>query len=425
MKRTLWLRFGLVAPLALGLSTAGRAQQAPTAPGRLVLAETGPNEPYTPLGLELTTVRPASVKKEPAYRGTPKYATLRLGNGPKSTFVLAVDQPEKGDFRIFVDRNQNGDLADDGDGAWSKRSEHDGTIFYGPMDLSLRASYGTASKETASADYKLSLWSSSGQENLGMSVRSYRKGTVLVDGKTWDVRLSEMSGDALFCKSVKDAEEAKKSGDIFLMGTRQEGGKPVQFFADIRAPFKIGEKVFEARVSDDGANLDILPTTKPFVDLHPPVVEKPLLQAGTPAPDFTMEKWGGGEVKLSDYRGQIVILDFWATWCGPCQQSLPHVEQIHQVVKGQPVVILAVCVWDTKKAYDGWVPKNQGKYTFQFAFDPSGRGEGSNAKKLFSASGIPTTYIIDKEGKVVEGITGYDAGDHRIEESLRKLGVKL
>jgi thiol-disulfide isomerase/thioredoxin len=152
----------------------------------------------------------------------------------------------------------------------------------------------------------------------------------------------------------------------------------------------------------------------------------PLLAVGTPAPDFTIPKWGGGDLNLAAYRGKIVILDFWATWCGPCQMSMPHVEEMYKATKDKDVVVLGVCVWDTKEAYDAWVPKNQSKYTFTFGFDPAGRGAKSIASSLYQVSGIPTTYVIDREGKVAAALVGFNAGgDTRLAEALGKLGIDV
>jgi len=86
--------------------------------------------------------------------------------------------------------------------------------------------------------------------------------------------------------------------------------------------------------------------------------------------------------------------------------------------------VLALNVFDDKQAYDQWVPANK-QYTFQFAYDPAGRDASSIAKSKYMVSGIPTTYIIDRDGKIAASIVGFDGlDDKRIEQALDKLGVK-
>ncbi len=154
-------------------------------------------------------------------------------------------------------------------------------------------------------------------------------------------------------------------------------------------------------------------------------VEPKLLAKGAIAPDFAAITPDGKTVHLSDYKGKPVILDFWATWCGPCQLSMPHLEKVYQQIKDKDVAVLGVCVWDQKDAYDKWVKEKQDTYHFQTAFDPAGRGDDSIAGKLYGVSGIPTQYIIDKDGKVMEANVGYDNNDHRLETALNKLGFAV
>ncbi len=149
-----------------------------------------------------------------------------------------------------------------------------------------------------------------------------------------------------------------------------------------------------------------------------------LLAVGTPAPDFAATTPDGRMVHLSDFKGKPVVLDFWSTWCGPCQMSMPHLEKVYGQVKDKGVAVLGVCVWDDKAAYDKWVTDKKGVYTFLTAFDPAGRDNATSiASHLYKVSGIPTQYVIDKDGNVAASSVGYDEGDTRLETALGKLGV--
>lgn len=162
--------------------------------------------------------------------------------------------------------------------------------------------------------------------------------------------------------------------------------------------------------------------SKPYVASEPP---KPLLANGTPAPDFAATAPDGSTVHLSDYKGKTVVLDFWATWCPPCQAAMPHLEKVYQQVKDKNVAVLGVCVFDDKAAYDKWVTDKKGTYDFPTAFDPAGRGKNSIASKLYHVSGIPTQYVIDKDGKIAASMVGYDEKGTELEDTLKKQGTEI
>ena len=160
----------------------------------------------------------------------------------------------------------------------------------------------------------------------------------------------------------------------------------------------------------------------PPADARLYVVPK-LLANGTDAPDFTAQDKDGKAVHLSDYKDKVVVLDFWATWCGPCQVSLPHTTEIAKQDAGKGVVVLAVNVWDTPKAFQAWIPKHPQYNALHFAIDPSGDRDKGIASGQYGVSGIPTQYVIGRDGRIVKSIVGYEAGSTGLEDGLKAAGV--
>jgi len=163
-------------------------------------------------------------------------------------------------------------------------------------------------------------------------------------------------------------------------------------------------------------------------ETKPPVPEAKvtMLKVGAAAPDFSATDLNGKAVKLSDYRGKIVILDFWATWCGPCIASMPHTNEVAAHYKDQGVVVLASCTSDTRAAFEAWVKKNQATYPqMLFSHDPQERGADRASHKLYGVGGIPQQFIIGRDGKVAALCTGYLKGEVLLEAALAQAGVKV
>ncbi len=142
-----------------------------------------------------------------------------------------------------------------------------------------------------------------------------------------------------------------------------------------------------------------------------------LLAAGTVAPDFTVQDKDGNYVKLSNYRGKTVILDFWATWCGVCIVALHRSAKIAEKHPGKNVVVLAVNVLDTPSAFRAWQLKQADFASVNFAFDPS----MTHVAALYHVSGLPTQYVISPDGKIVKSIVGYETGDTQLEDALKMM----
>lgn len=126
-----------------------------------------------------------------------------------------------------------------------------------------------------------------------------------------------------------------------------------------------------------------------------------------PAPDFTLKSRTGENIRLSDFRGQVVLLNFWASWCGPCRQEMPILGDIHKKYEPLGFSVLGINV-DLKSekaiAYLKDTPVD-----FPVLYDPE-----SKVSELYSVSAMPSSAIIDRDGNVRYVHAGYKSGDEEI-----------
>jgi len=125
-----------------------------------------------------------------------------------------------------------------------------------------------------------------------------------------------------------------------------------------------------------------------------------LAEATEPAPPFTLEQLGGGEVSLAELRGKTVVLDFWATWCPPCEFQVPELNRFYDAHRADSdVVVYGVSVdTDGAEVVEAWTTEKEVRYPILLG------GEGL-ARKL-GAVGFPTLYVIGPEGQVRETHVG-------------------
>jgi thiol-disulfide isomerase/thioredoxin len=128
--------------------------------------------------------------------------------------------------------------------------------------------------------------------------------------------------------------------------------------------------------------------------------------SSSPAPTFQISGRGGKTIDLSQYKGQVVMINFWATWCGPCRQEMPILEDIYKKYKPMGFTMLGVNVEPKTGDPEGWLSKLPKPVTFPVAFDVD-----SKVSKLYNVAGMPTTVFIDRKGNVREVHKGYKPGD--------------
>lgn len=128
------------------------------------------------------------------------------------------------------------------------------------------------------------------------------------------------------------------------------------------------------------------------------LAKRMLLAPGQPAPEFTLEGIDGNTYSLSDFKGQLVYIDFWATWCGPCLRQIPSLIKLKEAYHGKPITFVAISLDDDKDAWVKMVTED-GLKGIQLHADKAWSSDVAQNYQIF---GIPTFVLIDGEGKLIE-----------------------
>jgi peroxiredoxin len=136
-----------------------------------------------------------------------------------------------------------------------------------------------------------------------------------------------------------------------------------------------------------------------------------------PAPGFTLEDMDGKKFSLKDYRGKVVLLNFWATWCPPCRREMPSIERVYQHFKSRNFVVLALNQMEDGDQVFTYTAELAVAPTFPILFD-----KDSDVSRAYSVVGLPTTYLIDKKGNIRFRAIGGREFDHpEVEKQILQL----
>ncbi len=149
--------------------------------------------------------------------------------------------------------------------------------------------------------------------------------------------------------------------------------------------------------------------------LAAPASQAAMPKIGSVAPDFALKGNSGKNLKLSEHRGEVVMINFWATWCGPCRQELPLLNSLHEKYRKAGFTLLGVNVDDRPDA--ALVMAKKLGITFPVLFDSEKR-----VSRLYDVNAMPSTVLIDRDGKVRYIHLGYRAGyETSYENQVREL----
>ena len=129
-----------------------------------------------------------------------------------------------------------------------------------------------------------------------------------------------------------------------------------------------------------------------------------------PAADFTLEDAAGNNVRLSEYRGQVVLINFWASWCRSCREEFPHLDALHQKYAARGFTVLGINVEQDRQVADAALQSTD--IGFPVLFD-----DESRVSRLYDVDAMPATVLIDRNGVICFRHRGYKPGDEDLYEN--------
>jgi thiol-disulfide isomerase/thioredoxin len=248
--------------------------------------------------------------------------------------------------------------------------------------------------------------------------------------------LPDAKADGVDCKAVQytveipmmaDPDSNEQSGKMSLTQTRQVGAQDllprriestvsytgpmaaemgtrtfVGVYTNVKANTKPANSVFTLKAAEGYKTVEA-----DAQDLGVPSNEAPKMKfaANDSAPDFVLKTPDGKEVSLAGLKGKVVLLDFWATWCGPCKAAMPSIQKLHEKYDGKQVAILGVNTWERG------APDLAAKYMEKNSLTYGLLLKGDDLAKAYGISGIPTLVLIGPDGKIIHIGVGFGPGE--------------
>src|SRR5580704_5983960 len=304
----------------------------------------------------------------------------------------------------------------------------------GPTSEKAQKSYRKAVDEVHKhrTDLPLDGFKKADKQDEGRCFACQRKmiqyGLELHEWKTALAAADEMVAEAQGEKSVALAhfevgivllnEGRDKHKDELFTRAHEEFTKSLAAFRDFPEALLADGKAL-AQLNEDAAAkaqfekyVELKPVGEPERQRALRYITEPELARARMAPPFAIDTLDGQHISLDDLTGKVVLIDFWATWCGPCREAMPHMREIAKKFQGLPLVVLSVSLDSDEQKWKEYISKNG--MTWLHYRD---RGFSGSIANLFGVKAIPHTFTIDADGVLQDE----HIGDATIEGKLKKL----
>ena len=349
--------------------------------------------PYSPLKLALSTDKPAALKKAPQMTA-PLYGELKFAG---KSYLIALDEPDGKDAMIYVDANGNGDLTDDPPAVWNKKvsgtAGQQRTMYMGTFKLPLSDGTSQVQLNAYRFDKNDPERASLKQTLLYYPDYAY-DGQITLNGQSHHAMLTNSAADGDFTSAGVDGRPG-----VRLMIDVNDNGRfdyRGEIF-DVNKPFNIKGTSWKLADLTSAGTFKIAKSDVAVEEIPTP----PNLAKGNAAVVFQAQDMDGKTVNFpADFKGKIVILDFWATWCGPCMGEVPGLVTAYNQFHPKGVEVLGVSLDQADSADKVKKVAADNKMSWPQVYD--GKYWSSRVAQMYGIDEIPHPFLIDGDtGKII------------------------